>query len=373
MYIEPARTARSGAANSRVPGRPVPARMSYREGLALAMQRAMAEHDNTVIIGQGVTDFKGIFGTVLGLAERYPGRVIETPLSEDAVTGICIGAALNGLYPINTHIRADFGLLAANQLINLAAKYKYMFGGLFSAPILVRMVIGRSWGQGAQHSQSLQSLFAHIPGLVVLMPSTPEAVVASYAHAIAEYRGPVIALEHRLMYDLEFATLAHASPTSPFGGRLEREGRDVTIVATSIMVLEAARAAAYLADYDIDCEIIDLHSISHPDRQMIIASVAKTGRLLVADTSWLAYGVAAEICRIVAAHDPRLLRAPVATLGMAPAPCPTAKALEDLYYPNLQLLVDRIARLVAGREAHAIPLPPARSMTDEYKRFRGPF
>ena len=118
--------------------------------------------------------------------------MIETPLSEDAVTGICIGAALNGLYPINTHIRADFGLLAANQLINMAAKYKYMFGGHFSVPMMVRMVIGRSWGQGAQHSQSLQSLFAHIPGLLVLMPSTPDAIVSSYAHAVAHHRGPVI-------------------------------------------------------------------------------------------------------------------------------------------------------------------------------------
>lgn len=133
---------------------------TYRDGLSVAMRSALSDHNKTIIIGQGVTDFKGIFDTLTGLHKEYPGRVIETPLSEDAVTGICIGAALNGLYPINTHIRADFGLLAANQIINMAAKYKYMFGGHFSVPMMVRMVIGRSWGQGAQHSQSLQSLFA---------------------------------------------------------------------------------------------------------------------------------------------------------------------------------------------------------------------
>ncbi len=132
-------------------------KMKYREALTLAMSEAM-EDPKSMILGQGITDFKGMWGTTSGLSQKYPDRVIETPLSEDAVAGICIGASLNGMYPINTHIRADFGLLIFNQLINLASKYRYMFGGLFEVPLLFRMVIGRSWGQGAQHSQSLQSL-----------------------------------------------------------------------------------------------------------------------------------------------------------------------------------------------------------------------
>lgn len=351
----------------------LPAKMTYRDGLATAMRGAMTDHDNTIIIGQGVTDHKGIFGTVTDLHRDFPGRVIETPLSEDAVTGLCIGAALNGLYPINTHIRADFGLLAVNQLINMAAKYKYMFGGLFSVPMMVRLVIGRSWGQGAQHSQSLQSLFAHIPGLTVLMPSTPEAIVRSYAHAVANLDGPVVVLEHRLMYDLAFDTAHHPPVTAPFGSRIERAGKDVTIVATSIMVLEARRAAAHLAEHGIDCEIIDLHCVSHPDRKMIMDSVGKTGKLVVADTSWAAYGVAAEIARIITETDPSVLKAPVVNLGMAPTPCPTARALEDLYYPDLHLTIDAVARLVRGTPNHGVPIPTHKSMTDFYKHFRGPF
>ena len=352
----------------------LPERMTYREGLATAMRQALAQHDNTIIIGQGVTDHKGIFGTVSNLAKEFGAhRLIETPLSEEGITGVCIGAALNGLYPINTHIRADFALLAMNQLINLAAKYRYMFGGRFEVPMLVRLVIGRSWGQGAQHSQSLQSLFAHIPGLMVIMPATPEAVVESYAHAIAHHKGPVISLEHRLMYELEFVTSAHPPGAHPFASRLEREGKDVTIVATSIMLLEARRAAQHLAPHGIDCEIIDLHSPSHPDRAMIMKSVAKTGRLIVADTSWSAYGVAAEVCRIVAETDPKALRAPVVNLGMAPAPCPTAKALEDMYYPNVRDTADAIAALVKGRADHGVPLPDSKAATDFYKHFRGPF
>jgi pyruvate dehydrogenase E1 component beta subunit len=264
--------------------------------------------------------------------------------------------------------------LAFNQLINLAAKYKYMFGGLFEVPMLVRLVIGRSWGQGAQHSQSLQSLFAHIPGLLVIMPSTPETIVSSYRWAVEQHRGPVISLEHRLMYDLAFAKGGwgrHLGQT-PFSSRMVRSGSDVTVVATSIMVLEAMRAADYLCDHGIDCEVIDLHCCSHPDKEMILDSVGRTGRLLVADTSWAAYGVAAEMCRLVAESNPRMLSAPVVTLGMQPAPCPTGKSLEDLYYPDLAQLTEAIVRLV-GKDTDGIPLPDHRSMTDVYKSFKGPF
>ena len=188
---------------------------TYREALAVAMREAMDNHDHTMIIGQGVADFKGLFGTTTGLAEKYPTRVIETPLAEDSIAGVCIGAALNGMYPINTHIRADFGLLIFNQLINLAAKYRYMFGGLFEVPMMMRMVIGRSWGQGAQHSQSLQSLLAHIPGLVVVMPATPQSILASYKYAIEKHRGPVVMLEHRLTYELQFEEGADAPESNP--------------------------------------------------------------------------------------------------------------------------------------------------------------
>jgi len=337
------------------------------------MKNAMEKSENTLIIGQGVADFKGLFGTTLGLAERFPTRVIETPLSEDAVAGICIGAALNGMYPINTHIRADFGLLVFNQLINLAAKYRYMFGGLFEVPLMMRMVIGRSWGQGAQHSQSLQSLLAHIPGLVVLMPASPQSVLSSYEYAINNYRGPVVMLEHRLMYELEFEP-GHSVPKNPlFGSILENEGSDVTVVATSVMVVEAKRAARYLKEHGISVEIIDLHSISHPDHEMILESVRKTGKLLVADTSWTPYGVAAEINRIINESDPTLLKAPSISLGMQQAPCPTAKALEDLYYPDVHDLVDAIVGLHFGAKNHSILLPLKQSMTDFYKHFKGPF
>ncbi len=348
--------------------------MTYREALHIAMRDALRLHPHCVILGQGVDDHKGTFGSTAGLAEEFGrDRVMDTPLAEEGLTGIAIGAALNGLYPIVTHIRADFALLAMNQIVNLAAKYRYMFGGRFQVPMLIRMVVGRSWGQGAQHSQSPQSLFAHIPGLLVLMPSAPATILGDYAHVIAHHRGPVIAIEHRLMYDLAFRTDT-APSGAPLRSRRVRGGQDVTIVATSIMVVEALRAADHLArERDISCDVIDVNNVSSPDLDLVMESVRATGRLLVADTSWQAFGVCAEICRAVAEREPSALRAPVVTLGMAPAPCPTAKSLEDLFYPNLRTLSDALARLVTGRVDHCIGLPDEASMADVYKRFKGPF
>jgi len=263
--------------------------------------------------------------------------------------------------------------LVFNQLINLAAKYKYMFGGLFEVPMMMRMIIGRSWGQGAQHSQSLQSLMAHIPGLVVVMPASPQSIKESYAYAIDNYKGPVVFLEHRLMYELSFEENQTKMENPLFGSKIERLGSDVTVVATSVMVIEVKRAAEYLARNGVSIEIIDLHSISHPDKNMIIKSVKKTGRLLVADTSWAQFGVASEINRIINEHDPSILKSPSRSLGMQPAPCPTAKALEDLYYPDVHDIVIELISMVGKSSTDYSDIPRKESMTDFYKHFKGPF
>jgi pyruvate dehydrogenase E1 component beta subunit len=350
--------------------------LKYGDALFETMDGALEKSDSTFIMGQGADDHKGIFGTTVGLAEKYGAdRVMDTPLSEEAITGISVGASLNGMYPIMTHIRADFMLLATNQIVNLIAKYRYMFGGIYKVPMLIRAVVGRSWGQGAQHTQSLQSLFAHIPGLTILMPADSAAVLSTYPYIIHNYKAPVISFEHRLLYELDFEIDRQQilSVDNPLSSRLKCVGSDVTIVATSIMVLEAERAAAHLKESGIECDVIDLNCISNIDKGMIVESVRKTGRLLIADTSWKAFGVSAEICRVICEASPNILQAPVITLGMAPAPCPTAKTLEDLYYPDLYDLCDAICRLVTGSDKHGIDLPKKKAMTDTYKHFRGPF
>jgi pyruvate dehydrogenase E1 component beta subunit len=345
---------------------------TYKSALTDAMKEALETNPNSLIIGQGVTDFKGIFDTVKGFNVKYPDRIIETPLAEDSIAGICIGASLNGVYPINTHIRADFGLLIFNQLINLAAKYKYMFGGLFEVPSMFRMVVGRSWGQGAQHSQSLQSLMAHIPGLVVIMPADPKSIIESYRYAVHEHKGPVVMLEHRLLYELSFEEDTTELSHPFFGSKLEIEGTDLTIIATSVMVLESKRAINYLREKGISVELINLHSISHPDKEMICKSIKKTGRMLIVDTSWPEYGVSAEMNRIINEFNPSILTAPTKSMGMVSTPCPTAKALEDMYYPDVHDICSAVNKMVNGIDS-SIDLPKKESMTDFYKHFKGPF
>ena len=347
--------------------------LSYANALLETMDGGLSAHPNAFIMGQGVDDFKGIFGSVTDLAKKYGSqRVFDLPLMEEGMTGIAIGAALVGDYPITTHIRADFSFLAMNQILNLAAKYHYRFGGIMSCPMLIRLVVGRSWGQGAQHSQSPQATFAHYPGLTVIMPATSQAIVDMYPQIINRHRGPVISIEHRLLYNLDFSVSESGKPI-PLTSYVAREGRDVTVVATSVMVVEALRAAQYVQEKaGVEAEIIDLNSISHPDWDLVAESVRKTGRLVIADTSWLEYGVAAEVCRQLVLRDPTMLRSPPSMLGMAPAPCPTAKSLEDIYYPSQHETVDAMLTQVRGA-GHGIALPTEKSMTEGYRRFRGPF
>jgi pyruvate dehydrogenase E1 component beta subunit len=347
--------------------------LSYADALLETMDGALAEHPNAYIMGQGVDDFKGIFGSVTGLTAKYgAARCFDLPLMEEGMTGIAIGSSLVGDYPIMTHIRADFCFLAMNQIINLASKYHYMFGGIMSCPMLIRLVVGRSWGQGAQHSQSPQATFAHYPGLTVVLPSSSQAILDMYPQIINRHRGPVISIEHRLLYNLDF-TVSNSGRRIPLTSYVAREGKDVTVVATSVMVVEALRAAQYVHDKaGIETEIVDLNSVSHPDWDLVAASVRKTGRLVIADTSWSEFGVAAEVCRQLMLRDPGLLRSPPAMLGMAFAPCPTAKSLEDVYYPSQHETVDAILTQVRGAK-HGVELPNERSMTEGFRKFRGPF
>jgi len=345
--------------------------MKYSAAILKTMDDALTEHSNAFIMGQGVDDFKGIFGSTVGLAEKHgSNRVFDMPLMEEGMTGAAIGASLVGDYPITTHIRADFSFLAMNQIVNLASKYSYMFGGTMRCPMLIRMMVGRSWGQGAQHSQSPQSTFAHYPGLTVVMPSTSQSVLDMYPAIINRHPGPVISIEHRLLYDLDFKV--STSARVPMTSYTAREGTDVTVVATSVMVLESLRAAEFCSRHGVEVEIIDLNSISHPDWNLVFDSLSKTRRLVIADTSWVEYGVAAEACRQVVSRDPAVLKKPPAMLGMSPAPCPTAKSLEDVYYPRQRDLIDAILNQTIG-SGHGVELPTEASMTDAYRRFKGPF
>ena len=231
-----------------------------------------------------------------------------------------------------THIRADFMLLAANQIINLMAKYRYMFGGLFKVPMLIRAVIGRSWGQGAQHSQGLYSMFMHVPGLKVVTPSNAYDAKGCMIAAIRD-KNPVIFVEHRLLYETT-APVPKQLYTVDFGkARIARPGTDITIVGISNMFMECMRASEILSDEGIDAEVIDPISLVPLDMQSIYKSAVKTGRLLVVDNAWTNCGASAEIIAQTAERSEGQVTK-LRRLGYAPTTCPTSPALEEVFYPR---------------------------------------
>lgn len=350
--------------------------ITYKEALAKSMKTALRKNPSSIVYGLGVTDWTGIFGTTLGLEKEFGSkRVFDTPLSEESMTGFAAGAALNNIYPIHIHIRVDFLMLAMNQIVNSIAKYSYMHGGLFKLPMLIRAIIGRSWGQGAQHSQSLQSLFAHIPGLTVFMPSSAQSILNTYDYAVNRYKSPVISLEHRLLYDYSFKVddKKTALSKNPFTSYLVKKGSDVTIVATSAMVTDAINAAKFVNERTgISVEIIDLHCITHPNKELILKSVKKTGKLIIADTGWASFGVCAEIPRLISTYNPGILKKPVIEISMAAATCPTSQILENYFYPDMGTVVDGIYRLVFGK-GHKKELPSADYKKRLYREFKGPF
>jgi pyruvate dehydrogenase E1 component beta subunit len=290
------------------------------------------------------------------------------------MTGVGIGAAMAGMRPIQVHQRMDFMLLCMNQLVNMAAKMSYMFAGAHKVPMVVRGIIGRSWGQGAQHSQALHSYFMHIPGLKVFAPTTPYDAKGCLTAAIRD-NNPVIMVEHRMLHPITGHVPEEAYEV-PFGkARVLSEGSDVTIVGISHMALECVRAKHLLAPKGIDAEVIDPVSLSPLDVETIAASVKKTGRLLVVDTGWLACGAAGEIImRVLETMGGGDMPAPsVARMGYLPTPCPTTRCLETLFYPNAQTIAERAFNLVraSGDEPGEWDMSLAES--SEITEFRGPF
>jgi pyruvate/2-oxoglutarate/acetoin dehydrogenase E1 component len=328
---------------------------SYVEAVREATDQEMERDPSVLVFGLDVDDPKAIQGTTRGLLEKYgPGRVFGTPLSEDAMTGAAVGMALAGLRPVHVHIRMDFLMLAMNQLVNVAAKSRYMYGGKVSVPLVVRSMIGKSWGQGAQHSQGLYSFFMHVPGLKVVAPATPYDAKGCLAAAIRD-DDPVLYVEHRILHFQQGPVPEEAYTVGPGRARVTAVGQDVTLVGISQMQVECLRARAYLEDVGVRAEVIDPIWLSPLDVDTVAASVAKTGRLLVVDNGWTCCGAGAEIVsgvaeRLQGESDFRLRR-----MGFAPVTCPTAPRLEDLYYPNARTIAAAARDLVEGATTGWMP------------------
>jgi len=312
----------------------MPREINYAQAILEATDQCLANDPSVYIMGLGVTDPKGVFGTTVGLEKKHGSeRVMDMPVAENGMTGIAIGSALVGMRPIMTHQRIDFMLLALDQIINNAAKWHYMFGGKKKIPLVIRLIIGKGWGQGPQHSQSLQALFAHIAGLKVVMPATAYDAKGLMIAAV-EDDNPVIFIEHRWLHNV-FGPVPEEMYRVEIGkARKIKEGKDLTVVASASMTLEALKASQYLAKDNIDLEIIDLRTIKPLDKNAILESVKKTGRLLVVDGAWKSFGVSAEVIAAVAENGASLLKANPQRVTFPDVPTPTSRALANYYYPR---------------------------------------
>ncbi len=310
-----------------------------------ATDQCMAADENVYVMGLGATDPKGIFGTTSGLEAKYgTKRIMDMPTAENAMTGIAIGSALVGKRPIMVHQRVDFALLALDQIINNAAKWHYMFGGKASVPLVIRLVVGRGWGQGPQHSQSLQALFAHIPGLKVVMPVTPHDAKGLLVSAV-EDPNPVIFFEHRWLHGIS-GHVPEERYGEPLGvAKVTRPGKDVTIVATSYMALEAMRAAEWIAPQGIEAEVIDVRTLKPLDEGCIRDSLRKTGRLIVADAGWKTLGFGAEVLALAVEESFDSLKCSPCRLALPDIPTPSTPALANSYYPRAIEILNAMGKM----------------------------
>lgn len=313
--------------------------ITYAQAIREATDVCMAADPSVILIGEGVPDPKGIFGTTSGLREKYGAdRVSDMPVSENGLTGILIGAALCGIRPILTHQRVDFSILSFDQLFNNAAKWHFMFGGRSSVPLTVRLIIGQGWGQGAQHAQNLHAVFSHMPGLKVVMPANPADAKGLLIAAVRD-PNPVIFIEHRWLHGIS-GPVPEGDTAIPIGAaRLARTGKDLTLVASSWMTVQALKVSALLACCGVEADVVDLRTLSPLDEGAVLGSVRRTGRLLALDLGWRHCGYAAEVLARTAESLHGVLKAAPRRLTLPDEPAPSSPALARSYYPSLRTLM----------------------------------
>ena len=333
--------------------------LTYAEAIREAHAQLLRDDDRVFVIGQGLWSPWYVGGTLTDLEKEFGcERVIDSPVSENAVTGVAVGAALAGMRPIVVHPRMDFMALAIDPIINQAANWSYIFGGQCGVPVVIRPIINRGGEQGAQHSQALQAFFLHVPGIKVVMPATPEDAKGMLIAAV--YDGnPVMYIDDRWLYD-DLGPVPEEKYQTPFGeAAVRREGHDITIVASSYMVSLSLKAAELLREEGVSVEVVDLRSIKPWDKETVCRSVTKTGRLLVADGTWATGGVSSEIVAVVVTRVFDTLKTRPVRVCLPDAPAPTSQSLEKAYYPNADTIAEAARTAMESDRPAENPRPTA--------------
>ncbi|MDP3723079.1 MAG: transketolase C-terminal domain-containing protein [Candidatus Omnitrophota bacterium] len=325
--------------------------LTFGEALARATMQAMEQDERVFVYGEGINDPGGFFGSTVGVKERFSeARCFDVPNSEEALMGFGIGAGLMGHRPVFVNLRVEFLMLAMNQLVNHAARLPTMSGYQCTIPMTVRAIIGKSWGQAAQHASSLHSLFANIPGLQVVVPSSvqdaPRLLLASIQSDM-----PTVFIELKSLYDLKAPVPLPVEPLPLGQAQVVRPGADLTCVAISEMVGFAERVAERLAPLGIEAEVLDLRTLAPLDAEAILTSVKKTRRVAVFDIGWEPFGLAAEVARVVSTSDQFRLAGPLLSVARAHEHTPASCFLEYRHYPTEEETVTRVRALFSRSDA----------------------
>jgi pyruvate/2-oxoglutarate/acetoin dehydrogenase E1 component len=321
--------------------------LTYREAVRDALSTAMRRDDDVFIMGEDIAEMGGSMGVTQGMLDEFgPDRVRNTPISEMALVGAGIGAAMAGMRPVVEVMYEDFLTLSTEQIVNQAAKHRYMSGGQLKVPLTVRTQGGAGWSPGAQHAQQLEAWFVHIPGLKVVFPSTPTDVRGLLYASIYD-DNPVVFFEHRMLYGVKEEVPDELEPIELGKARVHREGEDVTVVAIGPLVHEALKAAAQAEDEGISVEVLDPRTLQPLDEEAVVDSVKKTNRCVVAHEAITRMGFGAEVAAVVQHRAFDWLDAPIERVGAKFTPLPFAPVMEEWCVPHADDVLDAIRRTVA--------------------------
>ncbi len=348
-------------------------KLKYSQAINEALKLAMSKDKKTIILGLGADDPKGIFGTTKGLKEKFGiNRVFDVPTSENSLTGICIGLASEGFKPVLSHQRVEFALLTIEQIFNQAAKWNFMSAGKKNVPLVIRLIIGRGWGQGPQHSQSLEAIFGHIPGLIVVTPSTAADAKGMLISSIKN-KNPVIFFEHRWLHENYGDVPKKYYETNLNTAKLLKNGNHVSIISNSFMAIESLKASSLLKKYGINCEVLDLRVIRPLDRKSIIKTAKKNKKVLIVDNGLLTFGISSEVISTIIDEN-FINKIKIKRIGNLDAPIPSTRSLAKYSYPSYVSISIEVFKLLNKRPPRELLNSRDLFPSDQPdNNFKGPF
>ena len=344
--------------------------ISFSESIKEALEQTLSRDKSVIIMGLGVDDPKGIFGTTLNIHKKYNKNVYDLPTSENSFTGFGLGLAISNFKPVIVHQRVEFSLLSIEQIFNQIAKWNYMSGGKVNVPMVIRLIIGKGWGQGPQHSQSLETIFAHIPGLKVVSPSNAKDAKGMLISSIKD-PDPVIFFEHRWLHSTKDQVPKKYYLTKINKAKLIKRGTDITIISFSYALIECLKAVNFLKKLNISCELIDLRCLRPIDKKTVIKSVKKTGKVLIVDNGWTTNGISAEVSSIInESINKRIL---VRRIGVYNVPIPSTPSIAKYCYPDDVNIIESISKIL-NKKVLKKNMPKRRKNLDQPDNsFVGPF